>query len=246
MVCVRANTSSTAMVCVDIFLSCVLDFYSVNGCTFNVFVVEFPYVLHTHYPLYSWSLYVWASFCSYLLWWLLLCVTAFLLCVHKCVFCCVSRWPAVLCVPVFEPVGSRIPGDGAWSWGDGADESCCSSNWWLSHTQTQTFCCTQTLTCGFPAWLLHFCTSAGCYLPSTVLFPGRQLDKIKAEAQEKGDLGLVAESSRSNQRMMFQPASLTAAGVFRKLKEIASMSGNSVSHRITFSVEVESLGCTLF
>ncbi|XP_048867198.1 DNA ligase 1 isoform X2 [Brienomyrus brachyistius] len=56
---------------------------------------------------------------------------------------------------------------------------------------------------------------------------GRQLDKIKAEAQEKGDLGLVAESSRSNQRMMFAPANLTAAGVFSKLKDIAKMSGNS-------------------
>ncbi|XP_036375076.1 DNA ligase 1 [Megalops cyprinoides] len=56
---------------------------------------------------------------------------------------------------------------------------------------------------------------------------GRQLDKIKVEAQEKGDLGLVAESSRSNQRMMFAPASLTAAGVFSKLKEIAKMSGNA-------------------
>ena len=60
------------------------------------------------------------------------------------------------------------------------------------------------------------------------MLPGRQLDKIKAEAQEKGDLGLVAESSRSNQRTMFQPANLTAGGVFAKLKEIASMSGNSV------------------
>lgn len=69
-----------------------------------------------------------------------------------------------------------------------------------------------------------------------LLFPGRQLDKIKAEAQEKGDLGLVAESSRSNQRMMFQPASLTAGGVFKKLKEIASMSGNSVSSGMTFSL----------
>lgn len=57
------------------------------------------------------------------------------------------------------------------------------------------------------------------------------MDKIKAEAQEKGDLGLVAESSRSNQRMMFQPASLTAGGVFKKLKEIAGMSGNSVRRR---------------
>lgn len=56
------------------------------------------------------------------------------------------------------------------------------------------------------------------------------MDKIRAEAQEKGDLGLVAESSRSNQRTMIQPASLTAGGVFRKFKEIAGMSGNSVSH----------------
>lgn len=78
---------------------------------------------------------------------------------------------------------------------------------------------------------------AACHhLPSALSFPGRQLDKVKAEAQEKGDLGLVAESSRSNQRMMFQPASLTAGGVFRKLKEIASMSGNSVSQTITFSL----------
>ncbi|XP_056149207.1 DNA ligase 1 [Lampris incognitus] len=60
---------------------------------------------------------------------------------------------------------------------------------------------------------------------------GRQLDKIKAEAQEKGDLGLVAESSRSNQRMMFQPANLTAGGVFRKLKEIANMGGNSAMNK---------------
>ncbi|CDQ68243.1 unnamed protein product [Oncorhynchus mykiss] len=55
---------------------------------------------------------------------------------------------------------------------------------------------------------------------------GRQLDKIKAEAAEKGDSGLVAESSRSNQRM-FQPANLTAGGVFNKLKDIRNMSRNS-------------------
>ncbi|KAJ1131009.1 hypothetical protein NDU88_009352 [Pleurodeles waltl] len=56
---------------------------------------------------------------------------------------------------------------------------------------------------------------------------GRQLDKIKAEAQEKGDLGLVAESSRSNQRTMFAPPKLSAIGVFNKLKEIAKMSGSA-------------------
>ncbi|XP_061551061.1 DNA ligase 1 isoform X3 [Phycodurus eques] len=60
---------------------------------------------------------------------------------------------------------------------------------------------------------------------------GRQLDKIKAEAQERGDLGLVAESSRSNQRTMFRPASLTVDGVFKKLKEIAGMSGNSAMNK---------------
>uniref|UniRef100_A0A6Q2ZC27 DNA ligase n=1 Tax=Esox lucius TaxID=8010 RepID=A0A6Q2ZC27_ESOLU len=60
---------------------------------------------------------------------------------------------------------------------------------------------------------------------------GRQLDKIKAEAAEKGDLGLVAESSRSNQRIMFQPASLTAVGVFNKLKDIGNMSGNSAMNK---------------
>ncbi|XP_061695754.1 DNA ligase 1 isoform X2 [Syngnathoides biaculeatus] len=60
---------------------------------------------------------------------------------------------------------------------------------------------------------------------------GRQLDKIKAEAQERGDLGLVAASSRSNQRTMFRPASLTVGGVFKKLKEIAGMSGHSAMNK---------------
>lgn len=61
------------------------------------------------------------------------------------------------------------------------------------------------------------------------LSAGRQLDKIKAEAQEKGDLGLVAESSRSNQRTMFTPPKLSAIGVFNKFQEIARMTGSAVS-----------------
>ncbi|CAH2319423.1 DNA ligase 1 [Pelobates cultripes] len=56
---------------------------------------------------------------------------------------------------------------------------------------------------------------------------GRQLEKIKIEAQEKGDLGIVAECSRSNQRTMFKPPNLSAYGVFSKLKEIAKMTGNA-------------------
>lgn len=90
---------------------------------------------------------------------------------------------------------------------------------------------------------LWLCAAASFRFTVSSLFPGRQLDKIKAEAQERGDLGLVAESSRSNQRMMFQPASLTAGGVFRKLKEIASMSGNSVSHTEAFSLRGSSTYC---
>lgn len=58
---------------------------------------------------------------------------------------------------------------------------------------------------------------------------GRTLEKIKADTAEAGDLGIIAEQSRSNQRMMFQPAKLTLRKVFEKLKEIAQMTGHAVS-----------------
>lgn len=57
---------------------------------------------------------------------------------------------------------------------------------------------------------------------------GRSMAQIKADAHSTGDLGIVAERSKSNQRMMFTPAPLTVEGVFVKLKEIAKMSGHSV------------------
>lgn len=56
---------------------------------------------------------------------------------------------------------------------------------------------------------------------------GRTLAQIKTDAQNTGDLGIVAEKSKSNQRLMFVPAPLTVASVFIKLKEIAKMSGHS-------------------
>ncbi|XP_058058641.1 DNA ligase 1 [Anopheles bellator] len=56
---------------------------------------------------------------------------------------------------------------------------------------------------------------------------GRSLAQIKADAQTTGDLGLVAEQSKSSQRMMFRPASLTVESAFTKLREIASMTGTA-------------------
>ncbi|XP_038063558.1 DNA ligase 1-like isoform X2 [Patiria miniata] len=62
---------------------------------------------------------------------------------------------------------------------------------------------------------------------------GRTMEKVKADAAQQGDLGLVAQSSRSNQRTMFTPARLTVLKVFNTLKEIATMSGNaSMSRKI--------------
>lgn len=61
---------------------------------------------------------------------------------------------------------------------------------------------------------------------------GRSMAQVKADAQSTGDLGIVAERSKGNQRMMFTPAALTVDSVFSKLKEIAKLSGHSVSfHR---------------
>lgn len=57
---------------------------------------------------------------------------------------------------------------------------------------------------------------------------GRSLAQIKSDTGSIGDLGLVAEQSRSNQRMMFRPAPLTVRSVFDKLKEIAQMTGQAV------------------
>ncbi|OXB52700.1 hypothetical protein ASZ78_007467, partial [Callipepla squamata] len=56
---------------------------------------------------------------------------------------------------------------------------------------------------------------------------GRQLAQIRSEAQDKGDLGLVAESSRCTQRTVVPPAPLSASSVLGKLREMAAMSGSA-------------------
>lgn len=56
---------------------------------------------------------------------------------------------------------------------------------------------------------------------------GRSLQQIKSDSQTTGDLGIVAERSKSNQRMMFTPAAHTVQAMFTKLKGIAQMSGST-------------------
>lgn len=52
--------------------------------------------------------------------------------------------------------------------------------------------------------------------------------QVKSEVKKVGDLGIVAEKSKSNQKTMFKPARLTVKSVFDKLKDISGMTGHSV------------------
>lgn len=56
---------------------------------------------------------------------------------------------------------------------------------------------------------------------------GRTLAQVKADVQAMGDLGIVAEQSKSKQRTMFKPKPLTVEVVFDKLETIAKMSGQA-------------------
>ena len=60
---------------------------------------------------------------------------------------------------------------------------------------------------------------------------GRNAKQIKEDVAKLGDLGLVAESSKSSQKTMFQPKPLTLAGVFGRLKEVAGMTGTASTNK---------------
>lgn len=62
---------------------------------------------------------------------------------------------------------------------------------------------------------------------------GRTLAQIKADVTNTGDMGIVAQQSKRNQPMMCVPAALSVSDVFEKLREIAKMTGQSVSHIYT-------------
>ncbi|KAG2178242.1 hypothetical protein INT43_003495 [Umbelopsis isabellina] len=56
---------------------------------------------------------------------------------------------------------------------------------------------------------------------------GRSMDKIKSDYRDTGDLGLVAKNSRGAQRTLFAAKKLTVPFVFKTLRTIAKISGQS-------------------
>ncbi|CAN9162018.1 unnamed protein product [Alternaria sp. RS040] len=60
---------------------------------------------------------------------------------------------------------------------------------------------------------------------------GRNLQQIKSDQNEIGDLGLVAAKSRSKQPTMFKPKSLTIEGVRKGLMGIATVEGQGAQGR---------------
>lgn len=72
---------------------------------------------------------------------------------------------------------------------------------------------------------------------------GHSLAKTKQEVEEKGDIGLVAETSRSSQKTMFQPKPLTVAHIFKTLQEIATVTGQNSMQRKVDKVKTLFVAC---
>ncbi|XP_056652793.1 DNA ligase 1 [Monodelphis domestica] len=80
---------------------------------------------------------------------------------------------------------------------------------------------------GPPQQGLELGVGDGVLLKAVAQATGRQLEAIRAEVAEKGDVGLVVEASRSTQRTMLPLPPLTAAGVLSKLRDIARLTGSA-------------------
>eukprot|EP00808_Paulinella_micropora_P021157 g68203.t1 len=72
---------------------------------------------------------------------------------------------------------------------------------------------------------------------------GRNEKEIKAKAKDIGDLGLVAEQSRSTQKTLFRPPPLTVLGVFNTLKTIAQLKGKTVGDKKTDLIQKLLVAC---
>jgi DNA ligase-1 len=72
---------------------------------------------------------------------------------------------------------------------------------------------------------------------------GRKVDQIKADIERKGDIGLVAEMSRTNQKVLFAPPKLTVGAVFDKFKAITQMSGNATQAKKVEMIQSMLVAC---
>ncbi|KFO26258.1 DNA ligase 1 [Fukomys damarensis] len=80
---------------------------------------------------------------------------------------------------------------------------------------------------GPPQQGLELGVGDGVLLRAVAQATGRQLESVRAEAVEKGDVGLVAENSRSTQRLMLPPPPLSTSGVFSRFQDIARLTGSA-------------------
>ncbi|XP_021566152.1 DNA ligase 1 isoform X2 [Carlito syrichta] len=80
---------------------------------------------------------------------------------------------------------------------------------------------------GPPQQGLELGVGDGVLLKALAQATGRQLESVRAEVAEKGDIGLVAENSRSTQRLMLPPPPLTTSGLFTKFCDIARLTGSA-------------------
>lgn len=72
---------------------------------------------------------------------------------------------------------------------------------------------------------------------------GSSIARIKAEVEEKGDIGLVAVSGRSNQRTMFTPKPLTVRAIHKVLHEISTTTGQNAMTRKVDKVRALFVAC---
>jgi len=72
---------------------------------------------------------------------------------------------------------------------------------------------------------------------------GRSLAQIKLDLKSLGDMGLVAENSKSSQRTMIKPTALTVSSAFTRLREIAMMTGNSSGNKKVDKIQSLLVAC---
>jgi DNA ligase-1 len=72
---------------------------------------------------------------------------------------------------------------------------------------------------------------------------GRKVQAVKAEVEEKGDLGLVAQSSKGKQMLMSKPKPHTVHSVFEALKTISNFTGASSQQRKVDTISKMLLAC---